>query len=193
MNVRGMALLCSLLTSTLLAACASNAPGSGETAERVSSAGVGESCTLAEEANASFAGYSADEVVVESQSRSCQTELCLSYRFQGRQTCPYGENCTTTAGAAVTAAVEPQLLARSPDDSVYCSCRCDGPEGTGPFCECPEAFECRPVVDDFGVASSGGEDLVGSYCVKRGTYVESSASLAGGPECDAALANCEDR
>jgi len=52
-------------------------------------------------------------------------------------------------------------------DAAYCSCRCDGPEGTGPFCACPGDFECRPMISDFGVESSS--HLVGSYCVKSGT------------------------
>lgn len=193
MNVRGMASICLIFTSTHLAACASDAPDSGESKERVSTADLGAACVLQDEENVSFSGYSVTEVVVESQGPSCATGICLSHAFQGRATCPYGENCTTPSGAPVTAQVPPQLVARAPDDSVYCSCRCDGPEGTGPFCECPSDFECRPMIADFGGASSAAENLTGSYCVKRGTFVEEPSTLAGGPVCDPALANCEDR
>lgn len=42
-----------------------------------------------------------------------------------------------------------------------CSCRCDGPEGSGPFCACQEGFRCQPLVDDLGLGSIG---LAGSYC-----------------------------
>ena len=43
-----------------------------------------------------------------------------------------------------------------------CSCRCDGPAGTGPFCACGDGFECREQVRALGVTSS---ELSGSYCV----------------------------
>lgn len=45
-----------------------------------------------------------------------------------------------------------------------CTCRCAGPEGTGPMCECGDAFECRHLIDGVGL---GGAHLEGSYCVPR--------------------------
>jgi hypothetical protein len=43
-----------------------------------------------------------------------------------------------------------------------CSCRCDGPAGTGPFCACDSGFSCEHQIDDIGV---GSLNLVGSYCI----------------------------
>jgi hypothetical protein len=43
-----------------------------------------------------------------------------------------------------------------------CSCRCDGPPGSGPFCACGEGFVCRKQVEDLGLEPS---PLTGSYCV----------------------------
>jgi hypothetical protein len=43
-----------------------------------------------------------------------------------------------------------------------CTCRCDGPEGTGPLCDCGSGFECKELIKDFGLSNS---NLVGSYCV----------------------------
>jgi hypothetical protein len=43
-----------------------------------------------------------------------------------------------------------------------CSCRCDGPAGTGPFCACAAGFSCQHQLDDLGL---GGAELAGSYCV----------------------------
>ena len=43
-----------------------------------------------------------------------------------------------------------------------CSCRCAGPEGTGPFCSCDDGFVCREQLRPLGVTSPS---LAGSYCV----------------------------
>ena len=43
-----------------------------------------------------------------------------------------------------------------------CSCRCDGPAGTGPFCACAAGYACQHEVDDLGLGEPG---LAGSYCV----------------------------
>ena len=45
-----------------------------------------------------------------------------------------------------------------------CSCRCDGPEGTGPFCACGDGFACEHLIDDLGL---GDRYLAGSYCMPR--------------------------
>jgi hypothetical protein len=44
----------------------------------------------------------------------------------------------------------------------FCSCRCDGPDGTGPFCNCGKGFVCEHFLDDLGL---GGSELAGSYCL----------------------------
>jgi hypothetical protein len=47
------------------------------------------------------------------------------------------------------------------DRSVYCSCRCDAPEGDpGSLCECGEGFGCFATIED---APPG---IRGSYCVR---------------------------
>lgn len=43
-----------------------------------------------------------------------------------------------------------------------CSCRCDGDEGTGPFCACSDGFVCREEVRALGRIPT---PLAGSYCV----------------------------
>ena len=91
--------------------------------------------------------------------------------FRGRTNCPDGQadparpTCFTTGDnpVPVTVPVKPQL----PDTSVYCSCRCDGPAGAGPYCACPDGFECTHLVDTYG--TDGGREVAGSYCTKTGT------------------------
>jgi hypothetical protein len=43
-----------------------------------------------------------------------------------------------------------------------CSCRCDGPAGTGPFCTCDEGFVCREQVSALGMTPPV---IAGSYCL----------------------------
>ena len=56
-----------------------------------SQTGVGDPCTPEQEYDPTFLGFAAGEVNVESKSFDCQTRLCLANHFQGRVTCPYGQ------------------------------------------------------------------------------------------------------
>jgi hypothetical protein len=65
------------------------------------STGVGDPCTPEQEYDKSFLGFSYDEVNIESKSFQCQSRLCLVNHFQGRVSCPYGQQAdgTPPAGA----------------------------------------------------------------------------------------------
>jgi hypothetical protein len=52
--------------------------------------------------------------------------------------------------------------AEPPSKAGTCSCRCAGPSGTGPFCDCGDGFVCEHLVDDLNV---GARHIAGSYCV----------------------------
>ncbi len=54
--------------------------------------GVGDPCTPEAEYNPSFTGFTVGEVNTESESFQCLTRLCLVNHFQGRVSCPYGQN-----------------------------------------------------------------------------------------------------
>jgi hypothetical protein len=54
--------------------------------------GVGDPCIPEQEYDVCFAGFDQKEVNVESKSFQCQTRLCLVNHFQGRVSCPYGQN-----------------------------------------------------------------------------------------------------
>lgn len=83
--------------------------------------------------------------------------------------------------------VGPQLKDRQAQDAVYCSCRCEGPNGeTGDgFCECPSGFECAELVEDLGL---GKGQLAGSYCIREGT--EYNPGFPARDECASGSANC---
>lgn len=180
-------------------ACSGKSSETGDTTGQAScqgggcADGVGDSCTPSDESNADFPGFGVNEINIEDRTTQCATGLCIAVNFQGRLNCPYGgSDCTTESGAPVSVPVKPQLLARSPSDAVYCSCRCDGPGGTGPFCACPDGFECAQILPA-AILPVAQNALVGSYCIKQGTRVSDPAALASGSTCNAALHNCDDR
>lgn len=160
--------------------------------ETDSSSGVGRLgavCIPSEENDPGFSGRSVEEVGVELGSGDCATGVCLVNHFRGRVTCPYGQDPTVATSAEnscftpdsshqlVTVKVDSQIVLpvrRRPEDAMYCSCRCDGPDKTADYCRCPTGFECTPLVDDIG---KGMSIVEGSYCVKVGTDVSNPSEL----------------
>jgi hypothetical protein len=172
-NISGSLISASLLAAALLGC----QPG-----------GVGDPCTPEDEYLATFSGFQLEEVNVESRSFQCETRICLVNHFQGRVSCPYGttsseKNIGRTpvqtppqcvipgSDVKVTATVDPQLIARRAADSVYCSCRCNGPDAGARYCECPSGFTCSKLVDDYSADPNIGKggQLAGSYCIRENT------------------------
>src|SRR6185369_7822415 len=158
--------------------------------------GVGDPCTPEDEYQQNFNGFQVTETNVESRSFQCETRLCLVNHFQGRVSCRLGQASQVDAsgnplpGAAfdpkcsipgtkvnkqdpnsadnIRVQVPAQLVDRQTEKAVYCSCRCDGPEKNAKYCECPEGFECSPVVDNLRITEGAGQ-LAGSYCIRTGS------------------------
>ncbi len=150
--------------------------------------GVGDPCTPEDEYLADFSGFSVEEVNVESRSFQCETRICLVNHFQGRVSCPYGNEDSTTNKNAdlhppacvipgssdpITVPVDPQVKDRRANNAVYCSCRCDGPDSNARYCECPSGFSCAKLVDKFGFEKGG--QLAGSYCIREGSDYKKGA------------------
>jgi hypothetical protein len=176
------------------------------------SGGVGDPCIPEDEYRQNFNGFAVSEVNIESKSFQCETRVCIVNHFQGRVSCPYGQDddfldegatplppndprrCripgtdgTTLSPLdmsnidAITVPVEPQIVARNAENTVYCSCRCKGPDANARYCECPSGYECSELVRELGLP--GRAQLAGSYCVKAGTVYNPRA--AGNPDtCD---------
>ncbi len=166
---------------------------------------VGDPCTPEAEYRQSFTGFSEKQQNIESRSFQCMTRVCIVNHFQGRVTCPYGQDSTGigpdgTEGCVIPGAVpgsdggvitgdpnsangrvvEPQCVERRPDQAVYCSCRCanvDGRTDDGAhYCSCPSGFSCEQLVPSIGTGDTG---MTGGYCIKKGTAYKERAS------CDA--------
>src|SRR4029077_6934485 len=74
------------------------------------STGIGDPCTPEQEYSATFIGFSSQEVSTEGESFQCQTRLCLVNHFQGRVSCPYGqESSGNPTGPAANACSTPGI------------------------------------------------------------------------------------
>jgi hypothetical protein len=70
---------------------------------------------------------------------------------------------------------------------VICSCRCDGPDPSESYCDCPSDMECAPLVPYSDVPNTGS--YVGSYCIPRGTRYD-ALNPPGAQECTLEYMNC---
>lgn len=95
-------------------------------------------------------GFNPAEVYAETGHPGCSGGACVVYRLSGDPRNRVSEGCPRDTHACVS---EEQVARR-----VACSCRCNGPAGTGPLCACPEGTQCVPVVGD-------GSGYAASYCV----------------------------
>jgi hypothetical protein len=131
---------------------------------------LGAPCVPEDELDPSFSGFSEGEINISSRDPQCAAGTCLGLHFQGRVTCPEGNadgaTCLTPDGDPVTASVKPTLPDRPAAEAVYCSCRCGGPLGSGPFCACPSGMVCQLLFDAPALASVAQASISGSYCVK---------------------------
>jgi hypothetical protein len=102
-------------------------------------------------------GLRESTVYVETNSADCETGVCLAYRIEGDPECDASDMTSCGPGQV-------PLLPSEVGKRVYCSCRCDAPEGDpGDFCECGPGYSCVPALYD------GPSGVRGSYCVKQGT------------------------
>ncbi|MDP9149237.1 MAG: hypothetical protein M3O36_04745 [Myxococcota bacterium] len=106
------------MTRSILAAMAAAVAVAVLSGTGCSSTGVGDPCTPEQEYDRSFVGFDFHEVNVESKSFQCQTRLCLVNHFQGRVSCPYGQQasgmptagtvaCAPNAGCCTPGTLEP--------------------------------------------------------------------------------------
>jgi hypothetical protein len=114
---------------------------------------VGEACLPA---TAPEGGFDDTQVYVDLAHADCSGGPCIAYHLRGDP----GPDCVPNPGSGVVCP-SPQEVR----DRLYCSCRCDAPEGALE-CACPDGFSCVTLFDQ------GGPAVVGGYCVRNGTFTE---------------------
>jgi hypothetical protein len=85
------------MTRSILAAVAASIAVAVLSGTGCNSTGIGDPCTPEQEYLTDFLGFDHNEVSTESKSFQCQTRLCLVNHFQGRVTCPYGQDANGNA------------------------------------------------------------------------------------------------
>lgn len=84
-------------------------------------------------------------------------------------------NSNTVNIDEITVPVDSQAVYRNAQDTVYCSCRCKGPDPTARYCECPSGYQCEELVRELGLP--GKAQLAGNYCIKSGTKYDPQATI----------------
>ena len=104
-----------------------------------------------------------------------------------------GTQASTDPASAdnINVKVPAQLVARQTDKAVYCSCRCDGPDKNARYCECPEGFQCEPLVANLKI-TTGSQQLAGSYCIRAGSKYNPNdpRQLPSGDTCADNASDC---
>src|SRR5580698_9561177 len=88
--------------------------------------GVGDPCIPEEEYDPCFQGFSINVVSAETKSFQCLTRVCLVNHFQGRVSCPYGQN----AGSATVPGCAAGTPPGGPPFSSYYGTSAGGDSGT---------------------------------------------------------------
>jgi hypothetical protein len=132
-----------------------------------SATGVGDPCIPEQEYDPTFAGFDPREVNVESKSFQCETRLCLVNHFQGRVSCPYGQNQTATAAY------------NSPGGTTD-PCKNQKPGDQNSACCTPGIYQ--PVMPTSNVGGGGGGDggggMMGTNFAVQPNCTDRTASVA---------------
>ncbi|AUX22122.1 hypothetical protein SOCEGT47_026230 [Sorangium cellulosum] len=118
------------------------------------SGGVGDPCLPEEEYDPQFAGFKVTEENIESRSFQCQTRICLVNHFQGRVSCPLGQeapkgcnpdgdaNCSQQ-DCQESGTYAPDCDPADPNSCVRGTCNAEGS-----FCGCETAADCPGSAED---------------------------------------------
>lgn len=113
------------------------------------SGGVGDPCTPEDEYDPQFPGFKVTQENIESRSFQCKTRICLVNHFQGRTSCPLGQDppefcdpgnpqCSDSAKKCV----EAQALAQPCAADADCAATTGICNKKGGFCACTQDAQC---------------------------------------------------
>ena len=105
-------------------------------------------------------GFDDAQAYVEGSSTQCGSSACLVYHLSGDPR----EGCIPSGGGTQCA------TAQQIEERVYCSCRCDAPDGFTE-CACPNDYSCVTLIE------SGPAEIQGGYCVRNGSVTTPTVDL----------------
>ncbi len=157
---------------------------------------TGAACLPYQELSPTFQGFSTKQLVLDTNDPACASGVCLVNHFQGRASCPYGQDLNgngvagtpgcTVPGSGVAVGpdggssgedriVQPQCTDRTAAVTVTCSCRCANAVGEtndgASYCTCPTGTTCSQVVPEI----MSGDPLAGGYCVPPASDYDASS------------------
>lgn len=135
--------------------------------------GVGDPCTPEEIPSG---GFEETEAYLETSSVQCRSRVCLVFKLSGDPTKIISDDPmeNTCQGNDPTCVRQEEV-----DNRVYCSCRCNAPEGSNtPTCSCPDGFRCAEILD------IGGEGIEGSYCVSLEALCADDSDAVTTEDCE---------
>lgn len=106
-----------LAVGAILFSCRDPVPLGG--GEGSGAGAIGAACIPSQELSTTFLGFDVRQVVVDEGNAACASGVCLVDHFQGRVTCPYGQNATAT-GADLSAATNAPCRGTIPDQGSAC-------------------------------------------------------------------------
>jgi hypothetical protein len=127
------------------------------------SGGVGDPCTPEDEYSSTFSGFNVDEENIESRSFQCSTRLCLVNHFQGRVSCPLGQDatnlvsCATDKTACATLPGNKSCI-KSEVYSPTCLTVCPAGEPDCTLTPCPTGLSCN---NDLGICTCSAATMIG--------------------------------
>ena len=99
------------------------------------SSGVGDQCIPEDEYKENFAGFKVTEENVESRSFQCQTRICLVNHFQGRVSCPRGQEPPVTCDPNGTLCAGGEVCTPSVEGGPCSDVTVDCPQDEGYVCD----------------------------------------------------------
>jgi hypothetical protein len=106
-------------------------------------------------------GFFSDQSYLQESSPSCEGHPCIVHRLDNGSDggLPADPTNECEGDHAPPGCVTREAL----EQSVHCSCQCDGPGSRDNYCTCPNGFSCRQLI------GLGIDDLTGtpgSFCVR---------------------------
>jgi hypothetical protein len=145
------------------------------------SGGVGDPCTPEDEYDPQFSGFKVSEENIESRSFQCETRICLVNHFQGRVSCPLGQETPGTCDNPGTACGDGGTCTKSSVLTRDCSNndQCSGIGGScnaAGFCTCNSNDDCP---NGFGCfcPGSAGEDCGARVCTALVCHRENNCQV----------------
>ena len=185
------------VSASLALSCGESAPA-GRAADGANA--VGSPCVIGAERFPGYTGANVGSFELQEPAAAGQP-WCLAYHFQGRSTCPYGQDqqghapagaspCTTPDGQPVIGpgdpTVLPQCVDRRPANVIFWTCKCANEQGHADdgqtYCTCPSSMHCDATLalNLLGTA--------GTYCSKPAAAYDPSSACSA--TCAPATAAC---